>query len=259
MTRLRRSLSLLVAMGTLAACGGHGGAPPDTSRITATDIRPTDFVLLPCPVSTAEAPCIIIAAGGKRVLAGAPAGLRAVLGTVPGEAANLDAVLLFSLQAQDIEGLDEVRNVTWTAGREGPLPVAGPSGTRDMLAALNKMYELSDAEIFVNTPPRGGFDAAPLGLLPGEGDAKTRVFDTGDLVITKIETAGGRAGYWIDYGGLRAVIQPCGMDQAVRFAESAGFVVSCDGGAAAWPFSEPQYLLQGREDEDTPEKDGAAP
>ena len=232
-------LSVLLA----AACGGTNGQD-GSRRITVADIRSTDFVLLPCAPSVPEAPCVLAVAGGKRLLFGTPAGLRAGLG--PETLASLDAVLLFSLQGADIEGLDEVRNAGWTAGREGPLPVGGPAGTRDAVAALNKAYELSDAQIFVKTPPPGGFGAALLGVLPGEGDAKTRIFDTGDLVVTKIETADGMAGYWVDYDDRRAVLQPCGMDNAVRFNDLEAFTLACDGGATAhWPLGKLQYLIQG--------------
>ncbi|MCA8900033.1 MAG: hypothetical protein KDA53_02160 [Hyphomonas sp.] len=241
MTRVWLSLSVLLLA---AACGGPKApaAPPE--------LKSTDFALLPCAPSTAEAPCVFIAAGGKRLLAGAPPGIRASLAADPAMAANIDAVLLFSLQGAHVEGLDEVRNTTWTAGRETPLPVAGPSGTRDLLAALNKAFELSDAQVFVQSRPKGGFDAALLGLLPGEGDAKTVVFDTGDLVVTKLETAAGMAGYWVDYGGARAVLQPCGMDQAVRFGGEADAVLACEG-EAAWPLADLHYILQGADPEES--------
>lgn len=224
----------------LAACSGQGAGPP----VSPDDIRSADFALLPCAASTGAAPCLLVVAGGKRVLFGTPSGLRT--GMAGGTLASLDAVLLFSLQGPDLEGLDEVRNAGWTAGRESPLAVGGPSGTRDVIAALNKAYELSDAQIFVATSPKGGFGAALLGVLPGEGDAKTDVFNTGDLVVTKIEASDGRAGYWVDYGGQRAVLQPCGMTLAVKFNERDAFVLACDEDAAnAWPLQKVQYLLQG--------------
>ncbi len=88
------------------------------------------------------------------------------------------------------------------------MPVAGPAGTRDVLGAFNKAYELSDAQIFVGTPPQGSFGAALLGVLPGEGDAKVQVFNTGDLIVTKIESADAQAGYWVDYGASAPCFSP---------------------------------------------------
>ena len=127
--------------------------------------------------------------------------------------------MALSLQAADLEGLDEVRNAGWTAGRETPLAVGGPSGLRDVVAALNKAYELSDAQIFVEASPKGGFGAALLGVLPG---------------------------YWVDYGGQRAVLQPCNMDLATRFNEIDAFTLACGEEAAnTWPLQNAQYLVQG--------------
>ena len=241
---MARAGSLILCL-LLSACGGLHAHRPSKGP-AAADIGSADFALLPCAPSTPQAPCVLVVAGGKRLLFGTPAGLRT--GMDAGTLASLDAVLLFSLQGPDLEGLDEVRNAGWTAGRDAPLPVGGPAGTRDVLAGLNKAYELSDAQIFVKEPPPGGFGAALLGLLPGEGEAKVHIFDTGDLVVTKIETADGQAGYWVDYGGQRAVLQPCGMEQAVRFNDRAGFALACDDRAgAAWPLKDVQYLLQGRD------------
>lgn len=238
-----RQLVLTFALAGITACGASGHAGSHT--ITVADIKSTDFALLPCPVSRQEAPCLLAVAGGKRLLFGTPSGLRNAFDPVL--LASLDAVLLFSLQGPDLEGLDEVRNAGWTGGREDVLPVGGPAGTREVLAALNKAFEMSDAQIFVEAPPHGGFGAALLGVLPGEGDAKAEVFNTGDLVVTRIESADGRAGYWVDYGGRRAVLQPCGMDLAVRFNDLSAFVLGCEAtdDMAGWPLGDVQYLVQG--------------
>lgn len=236
----RASVLVILVSVFLAACGGQGA----DIAVSPDDVRSADFALLPCKASSEAAPCLLVVAGGKRVLFGAPSGLRSAF---EGETlASLDAVLLFSLQAADLEGLDEVRNAGWTAGREAPLAVGGPSGLRGVVAALNKAFELSDAQIFVEASPKGGFGAALLGVLPGEGDAKTEVFNTGDLVVIKLEAADGRAGYWVDYGGQRAVLQPCGMDLATRFNEIDAFTLACDVAAGnMWPLQTAQYLVQG--------------
>ncbi len=236
----RASVFAILVVFLLTACGGGQGA---SRPVSPEDIRSADFALLPCAAASEDAPCLLVVAGGKRVLFGTPSGLRQAMS---GDTlASLDAVLLFSLQGPDIEGLDEVRNAGWTAGREGPLAVGGPSGTREVIAALNKAYELSDAQIFVETSPKGGFGAALLGVLPGEGDAKTDVFNTGDLVVTKIEASDGWAGYWVDYGGKRAVLQPCGMTLAVTFNEQDAFTLACGEDAPnAWPLQDVRYLVQ---------------
>ncbi len=247
--RSRSMLSLLslLAFYGLAACGGEPGRNA-AQPVSAASIGSADYALLPCAPSSLDAPCLLVVAGGKHLLFGTPAGLRAAIDAET--LGSLDAVLLFSLQGPNLEGLDEVRNAGWTGGREEPLAVSGPAGTRDVVAALNKAFELSDAQVFVETPPRGGFGAALLGVVPGEGDAKARVFDTGDLIVTKIETADGRAGYWVDYGGQRAVLQPCGMDNAIRFNDREAVILACEGeGASPWPLKTLQYLVRGEKAE----------
>ncbi len=233
-------LSLLVCV---AGCSASGTASSGPGSEKAVAIKSTDFAILPCRASSASAPCAMVAAGGKRILLGTPAGIGSAF--EGSDLRELDAVLLFSLRAADLEGLDEVRNAAWVAGHEGSLAVAGPSGTSATVAALNAAFEVSDSLTFVEAPPAGGFSAALLRVLPGEGDAKVRVFDSGDLVVTKIENAQGRAGYWFDYAGKRAVVQPCVMDQAVRFAPDADFVLSCDGGQANWPIGDVQFVVKG--------------
>jgi hypothetical protein len=127
--------------------------------------------------------------------------------------ASLDAVLLFSLQAARSRragrsaqcGLD---GRAGNATRRGwPVRIAGRRGRPEQGLSNCRMLRSSSKH-----SPKGGFGAALLGVLPGEGDAKTEVFNTGDLVVTKLEAADGRAGYWVDYGGQRAVLQPCSMD-----------------------------------------------
>jgi len=236
-----RIMFLLAGLVT-AACSGPAAplTPPDTPRT----ITSTDFALLPCAPATAPNPCVLVMAGGKRVLFGTPAGV--VHDMSPEHLRNLDAVMLFSLRGEDLEGLDDVRNASWRAGHESQLRVSGPGGTSDVLAALNKAYEASDAFTFVEQSPAGGFNAAILKPLPGERDTKARVFNTGDLVVTHLVNDKDRVGYWVDYNGIRLVIEPCGMTQASQFAGEAHLAVGCPGADLSWPVSDVVFIDQGK-------------
>lgn len=224
----------------LASCGGQSEPQGDTSD-EAVAIRSTDFVVLPCANQALTAPCALVVAGGKRVLFGAPAGVSLELEDET--LRNLDAVLLLSLRGEDVEGLDEVRNASWKAGREGPLPIGGPDGTGEFIGALNRAYEISDALIFVEERPAGGFDAALLALLPGDTERRGIVLDTGDLRVTKHETGASRAVYFIDYAGYQVVLVPCGaaQQQAPEFDSGANVVLSCDSG---WALEGPIFVYQ---------------
>ncbi len=232
---------ILLSSLALAACGGPATPlpPPDTSR---SHITSTDFALLPCGPRTAPNPCVLVMAGGKRVLFGTPAGVAADMSLE--DLRNLDAVMLFSLRSDDLEGLDEVRNSSWRAGHESPLRVSGPAGTSEVLSAINTAYETSDAFTFVEEAPAGGFNAAVLRPLPGEKDTKTRVFDTGDLVVTHLVNDAGRVGYWIDYNGFRLVLEPCGMTQAMQFAGESDLTVACQNSGLTWPVTELVFVVR---------------
>ena len=227
------SFLLLMA---LTGCGG--GEQEETSK--PLEISPKAFVLLPC--GDAHVPCALAVAGGKRVLFGAPAGISNAIQTE--DLRQLDAVVVFSLRAQDIEGLDEVRNASWHAGRSEPLLVIGPTGIEDVIAALNSAFEQADALYVVEEgSPPGGYDAAILVAL--EARANSIVFDTGDLVITKQ-----RGAYRVDYNRQgRAILNLCapGLSaQQQNTPDTDTVTIACTGGAEAhtWPLTNPIFVTK---------------
>jgi len=114
---------LVSFLALLASACGPGRPHHDHVSVTVERIRSTDFALLPCAAASPAAPCVLVVAGGKRLLFGAPPGLREAMGA--GTLGSLDAVLLFSLQGPDIEGLDEVRRVGIVVDGEPRRTLAG--------------------------------------------------------------------------------------------------------------------------------------
>ncbi|MCR9270419.1 MAG: hypothetical protein NXH72_10560 [Hyphomonadaceae bacterium] len=222
-------------LGCLTACAPDAAAPP-AERI---EVAPDAFALLPCPGLTNNRPCALVIAGGKRILFGAPGGL--VGGLSESDLRQLDAVMVFSLHAADLEGLDDTRNASWRAGRDVPLMAVGPPGIEDVVFALNKAYEQADALRVVEEGfPPGGFDAAVLEARPATRG--TKVFDTGDLQVERVA-----AGYLVTYEQeFRALLEGCGREPAGPIVESEVEVVriGCDrtNGALAWPLSEPVFV-----------------
>lgn len=237
-------LAFAVAALWLPACGA--GVPSEVYR---PSISPQDFVLVPCGPKLMERPCTLMIAGGKRVLFGAPAGVAATL--TMEDLRGLDAVMLFSLRASDIEGLDEIRNESWRAGRSVPLRVVGPEGTVGAVEALNKVFEQADAlRIVEEGIPRGGYDAAVLEgfeLPPRAADAT--VFDTGDVRIRLFKAT--YVAEYIDYhDGEReqnlALLTGCGqtlpLDTAFD-AQGALISISClDDADVSWPLTETVFV-----------------
>ena len=250
-----RVSGLLVAAGfLLAACDARVNEP-DTALVTASaepQVQAADFALIPCS-DTASEPCVLVRAGGKRLLFGAPAGISARLEA--DDLAALDAAFLFSLHPADVEGLDEVRNRGWRAGRLEALPVSGPEGTDNLVEGLNLAFEQADALSFVEDgAPAGGFDAALLSLATLI-EADSLVFDSGDL---KVRAAAGpvssvtyRIGYRdIDEVWHDLVLAPC---NGVAVAEGSypaepenRQVIGCEGEAAgyAWPVPDLLFIVK---------------
>ena len=233
-----RGLVFGASAAVLVACSP---APArDAAAVTAgTPVRSTDFAVLPCAHRDLPGPCAIVLAGGKRVVFGAPAGMT--LDMTEDGLRNTDAIMLLSLRGEDIEGLDEMRNAAWRAGRGSSLPVAGPSGTGDFLGLLNRAYEVSDALTYVEDRPEGGFDAALLAVLPGEGKHTATVFDTGDLRITKTEAGTDRAYYKVDYAGHDLLIGACGADLPETAILEADLVLECE---SDWPMDKPVFVFR---------------
>jgi len=222
----------------LAACGG----PPAEDPPAALEIAPQDFVLLPCGVDSAEHPCALAIAGGKRVLFGTPRG--AADGLRPEDLRQLDAVFVFSLRAGDLEGLDEVRNASWHAGRETPLLVVGPRGIDVVTTAINAAFEQADAlRIVEQGSPPGGYDAAVL--IPRAASGQSKVFDTGDVVVDST-SYGYRMSY--DQRGM-AHFHTCDAgpaNQEVRIGEFVWERLSCTSSDPdrRWPLQAPLFILK---------------
>ena len=235
--RVIHFLSIGILAG-LVACA----APATDVNSEHVTIAPRDFVLLPCGQAASDRPCALVAAGGKRVLFGAPAGVAA--GLREAELRQLDAVILFSLRARDIEGLDEVRNESWRAGRDTPLLTIGPRGMLTVVDGLNAAFEQADAlRIVEEGIPAGGYDAA---ILVGREAARGLVvFDTGDVQVTRLSN-----GYRIAYEGESAVdIEYCreGRAESPPGDETkVALRVSCEEGdnALPWPLSEPHFIVR---------------
>ncbi len=216
----------------LVGCGAQSNDTDFAGR-GPRPIQPNDFALVGCGLET-DAPCATVFAGGKRVQFGAPPGLS--------QTEPVDAILLFSLAAEDISGLDEIRFATWRAGRDAPLIVAGPPGTVAFAAALDDAFQAADAIEMISAPPPGGFDAALLDGREPAGPGEWVAFDTGDLRIYGHANEFGRAAFRIIYGEAALTLSPCG---AADLSDAPStFVVSCaEDGDLTWPIPpEPQFL-----------------
>lgn len=221
---------LLASAFLVSACSGHQEA--DVADLV---IEPHQFVLIPCGPITGDHPCTLASIGGKRILFGAPAGVTSALSSE--DLKLLDAVMLFSLRAGDTNGLAEVRNQSWEAGRDAPLLVVGPTGVDAFVAGINQAYEMADAlRVVEDGIPAGGYDAALLRTNSG-GQGST-VFNTGDVVVERSS-----AGYSIIYVETTRVWLSSCKGEATPDVD---YSVLCelDSGADVWPLERPVFVKE---------------
>lgn len=217
------------------------------------DIAPTDFAILPCPRAGTRGECAVIAAGGKRVLVGAPAGISAppdwATGAL-GASGVPDAILLLSLDAAQIEGLDEIRNQVWEQGLS-PLPLVGGAGISEINAGLDQTYIVPDAVAYVRRRRRKSFAQMPLAVRAVRHEETA--FDTGDLTISALAGGEGQLAYKILYGGQTVILSGCHPrpEDIARWPEADHYVgcaqVASDHALPAtgdWPLSEPIFISQ---------------
>ena len=221
---------LLASAFLISACSGH-----QSTEDAELVIEPHQFVLIPCGPVTGDHPCALASIGGKRILFGAPAGVTSALSSE--DLKLLDAVMLFSLRAGDTNGLSEVRNQSWEAGRDAPLLVVGPSGVDAFVAGLNQAYEMADAlRIVEDGIPAGGYDAALLRTISGA--QQNTVFNTGDVVVVH-----STAGYSINYlEATRVWLSSCKGETAPE----VDYAVLCDPqtGADVWPLERAVFVKE---------------
>jgi|GEM_PF-1650161 len=231
----------------------EGRSPPVAVADEGQPVQvvPRDFAILPCPRAGDRGACVVIAAGGKRVLVGAPAGI----GTPPswadgalGAGGVPDAVLLLSLDAAQIEGIDEIRSRVWEAGLS-QLPLVGGAGVEEVSAGLDQTYIVPDAVAYVRGMRRRGFEKTPLASRAvGHGDI---AFDTGDLTITAMAGGGGQLAYHITYGGESVLLSDCspGPEEATRWPVADYYLGCADitdiydaPHKGSWPLAAPVFI-----------------
>ncbi|MEM5516566.1 hypothetical protein WNY37_06370 [Henriciella sp. AS95] len=242
---MKWAVCLFLPLSLLAACdsGSTEAIAVSAEPPAEVVISSNDFALVPCGASQ-DAACVLVFAGGKGLLFGAPAGLSN--GISEDRLASLDSTFLFSLMPRDVEGLDEVRNRGWRAGRADALIVAGPEGVGDMITALNLAFEQPDALSYVEEgAPRGGFNAALL-QAGVEVVSEAAAFDSGDLKVSGVSGPGSHLTYRIGYRDLAGnwhdlVLKPCsGPEPAAPNYDAeprSVTVIACDGEDADlnWP------------------------
>jgi hypothetical protein len=237
---LKRALAAL-ALAAMAACGASNAPSAEPEETPA--IAPSAFAVMRCPGLNAGMPCLVVMAGGKTLVFGAPEGVTGALEQL--ERPIPDAVFVATLNPDGLEGLARLRNRSWVLGRTLPLSLVGPDGIDTFAAHLDEAHARSDAVVYLNKRPAGNFDAALLAptAVPPAGQA--RVFDTGDLTVDALAALSGQLTYLVRYDGRALQISPCNGPVTPMQGVPLDISLDCDAlsDPAGWPFPARTHLI----------------
>ena len=163
---------LALALAVMTACGASDVPAAEPEEVPA--VAPSAFAMMRCPGLGAGMPCLVVMAGGKTLVFGAPEGVTGALERL--DRPVPDAVFVATLNPDGLEGLARLRNRSWVLGRTLPLSLVGPDGIDTFAAHLDEAHARSDAGVYLNKRPAGNFDAALLAptAVPPAGRARVR-------------------------------------------------------------------------------------
>ena len=124
---------------------------------------------------------------------------------------RLETVYLTHLHSDHIDGLGELLLNSWIAGaRSSPTPIAGPTGTAEVVNGFNAVYRIDSTYRVAHhgtdiANPNGYGGVAAEITLPAGPSGKAIVFQDHDLTITAIRVGHSPVdpafGYRVDYKG----------------------------------------------------------
>ena len=198
-----RILFLLAGLAT-ASCGGPAAPPPHTDPTPQT-VTSTDFALLPCARATTPNPCVLVMAGGKRVLFGTPAGARI-------SKASMTYAMPAGGQGMKRRSACPARR----AQARSSQPSTGRTKCRTRSPLSNSLRQADSTPL--------SCDPCPVNM------TRKPVFSIRETLLSRISSM--------------TRIAPCGMTQASQFAEKSRLVVGCPGAGLSWPITEIAFIDQ---------------
>ena len=203
--RSYRELAAILAGLWLAACGAPHQA--SSSEEVIPEIGPRAFAALRCPGVESGSACLLVRAGGKTLVFGAPEGAMSALEAI-GEPVP-DGVFIATLTPPTLEGVARLRNRSWALGRTVPLSLIGPAGIEVFASSIDEAYARSDAVVYLKARPTGNFDAALLAPTAVPPSGQVRVFDSGDLTVDAMAAVSGELTFLVRYDGRALQVAPC--------------------------------------------------
>lgn len=201
MKRNGRPLPMWVSLLTLLASAGVAAeTPPNGIKVTLLGTG------TPFPNAERFGPAVLVEAGGDKLLFDCGRGAVIRLGQAGAPANAVDALFITHLHSDHVVGIPDLWLTGWFLGREHPLKIWGPPGTRAMIKGLSQAYQFdvqTREHISENLPP-GGAEIDAREIEQGE------VYLHGALRVSAFFVDHGPVkpafGYRVDYGGHALVI-----------------------------------------------------
>jgi ribonuclease Z len=220
LNRARMVIGMVLATASIIA--GRPAAAQNSRE--ASDIRVT-FLGTGTPTLSLErfSACILVEAAGQQLLFDAGRGclIRAFQARI--DIRTLTRLFITHNHSDHILSLPDLFLTGWTSGRDGPLFVRGPKGTRNMVDHVVQTYQF-DVEARVKngrTPPEVDVQEIASGIVFQQDGIVVRAFDVdhGDIAPA--------FGYRIDYRGRSVVLSGDTRysDSLIRAAQGADLLV----------------------------------
>jgi ribonuclease Z len=170
-------------------------------------------------------PCIALALGDEIALVDAGRAVAEALRRAKIPVAQPHSVYLTSLLPENTVGLDDLLLTGWLAGREAPVRLVGPPGTRALAERLSTAHQLAiRAQADALGLPEAGAGFEVLEIEDGWSEAR------GPLALRAGALPGGplpALAYRFEAGGRSVVVAPTGWahDALVGFARGAKILV----------------------------------
>jgi ribonuclease Z len=207
MTTLHRQLGVLLA---LVLCAGSGGAQGQTAA--RSDFRVTLLGTgIPVPQPDRFGPATLVEAGGQALLFDAGRGATVRLFQLRVPLREVGPLFLTHFHSDHTAGIPDIWLSGWLGGpwarRTTPFRVVGPTGTKDLMANLERAYA---ADIKIRMADEN-YPAEGVRVIAEEFPVGGVVHDKDGVRVTAFEVDHGDLikpayGYRIDYDGRAVVI-----------------------------------------------------
>ncbi len=188
----------------------------------------------PMSDTTRKGPCNFVVAGKSLFLVDMGAGAARNLGPMGVRPGAAKALFLTHFHSDHIDGIGDFLIQRWASGgATAPLPVYGPEGVNEVIAAFNtafsfdKSYRVAE---HADAMPASGYGGEPRMFSIGQSGAET-VWDENGVKVTAFNVDHGKihpaVGYRFDYKGRSVVISgdTAPSDNLVKYAANADILV----------------------------------